>query len=284
MLEGGKTTDLELEEILGTLGLTSLEARVYLVLARGGKLSGAETAKRAKIARPEVYEVLRRLENKGFVRQVLGKPAKFEPVDPLELRTRILQEERKKFNSIEAGMTRILEVWPFLKAMNVSGSQLPRTATIRGRRNIAAVIESMMLGAQESVSICTTRRGLLTAMQYNFPEIGKKLIQKGVDVRILLDESSASRLKPGLVPEDMEVRVGRGPKARFYIVDDREVLYHLHLQNEDDLWGSDETALRTDSPDQLNVYGWLFKNEWDRGTPLKRAQVLPRRVQQSRGK
>jgi len=283
MLEEGRTSESELGKILETLGLTSLEARAYLELARGGSLSASETARKSRIARPEAYEVLRKLESKGFVRQVLGKPARYEPVDPLELRNRILQEERKRFNSIEAGMSKILEVWPFLRAMHMPESHLPRAATLRGRKNIAAVLESMMNGAQESVNMCTTRRGLLTAMHENFPEIGKKMIERGVEVRMLIDEGSARQLTSSLVPDTIDVRISKGPKARYYIIDDREVLYHLHLQAEEDLWGSDETALRTNSPDQLNVYGWLFKNAWDNGTPLKRAQVLPRRVQHEGG-
>ena len=283
MLEEGRTSESELGRILETLGLSSLEAKAFLELARGGSLSASETAKKAKIARPEAYEVLRKLESKGFVRQVLGKPAKYEPVDPLELRNRILQEERKRFNSIEAGMNKILEVWPFLRAIHIPDNNLPRTATIRGRKNIAAVLESMMNGAQESVNICTTKRGLQTAMQENFPEIGKKMINRGVEIRMLIDEGSAKQLSSSLVPNTIDVRIGKGPKARYYIIDDREVLYHLHLQSEEDLWGSDETALRTNSPVQLNVYGWLFKNAWDSGTPLKRAQVLPRRVQHEGG-
>jgi len=283
MLEEGRTSENELGKILETLGLSSTEARAYLELARGGSLSASETAKKSKIARPEAYEVLKKLEGKGFVRQVLGTPARYEPVDPLELRNRILQEERKRYNSIEAGMSKILEVWPFLRAMHVPESHLPRTATLRGRKNIAAVLETMLQGAQESVNICTTKRGLLTAMQENFPEIGKKLRARGVDVRMLIDESSLRELASNLLPQTIEVRISKGPKARYYIIDDREILYHLHLQAEDDIWGSDETALRTDSPDQLNVYGWLFRNAWDVATPLKRPQVLPRRVQHTGG-
>jgi sugar-specific transcriptional regulator TrmB len=283
MLEEGRTSESELSGILETLGLSSLEARTYLELARGGSLSASETAKKSRIARPEAYEILRKLESKGFVRQVLGKPTRYEPVDPLELRNRILQEERKRFNSIEAGMSKILEVWPFLRAMHIPDNNLPRTATIRGRKNIAAVLESMMNGAQESVNICTTKRGLQTAMQENFPEIARKMIERGVEIRMLIDEGSAKQLTPSLVPDTIDVRIGKGPKARYYIIDDREVLYHLHLQAEDDLWGSDETALRTNSPVQLNVYGWLFKNAWDNSTRLKRPQVLPRRMQHEGG-
>ncbi len=283
MQSGGKISDSEIEGILETIGLSAREARVYLVLAREGKLTAAQIARMANLARPEAYEVLHKLETKGFIYSMLGKPAKFEPVDPLTIRNRIMQEERKRLSSVEAGMTKILEVWPFLVAMNNPDGQLPRTATIRGRSRIAAIVEDMITSAQESVRIFTTRRGVLTAMQHNFPEICKKLVDRGVDVKMLLDEGSTKRLSSNLVPENLEVKVCKGPKARFYLVDDRDVLYHLHLQSEEDIWGSDETAMWTDSPDQVNMYRWLFMNEWDQSVPIDKTKIIQRKVKRTKG-
>ena len=275
------TSNSELADILMTLGLSTVEARTYLELARGGQLTAAESAKRAGIARAEAYEILRNLGNKGFVRQTLGKPARFEPVEPLELRNRILREERKRYDSIEAGMSKILEVWPFLKAMQMPGAQIPKTATLRSRKKIAAMVDSMIAGAEESVKICTTRRGVLTAIQADFPTTAKKLVDTGVEIRMIIDESSIARLPSNFVPPEIEVRVSKGPKARFYVVDEREVLYHLHLRAEDDLWGTEEVALWTDSQDQVSVYGWIFRNEWEKGLLLRRTQVVqgkPQRI------
>lgn len=276
MLPGGKTSDLEIEKILESVGLSSREARTYLELARAGRITASELAKKTGTARPETYEILRKLENKGFIREFLARPMRFESVDPLELRNRIIQDERKKLSSIETGMSKILEVWPFLTAVQAPSSQAPRTATIHGRKRIAALVEDMISGAQESVRVFTTRRGLMTAMERSFPEIVSKLIEKGVDVRLLIDERSAKRISAGMMPENVDVRISKGPRARFYLVDDRDVVYHLHLQAEEDIWGSDEVAMWTDSPDQVNVYRWLFSNEWDHSMPLRTAPVARR--------
>jgi len=274
-----KLSDTDLVEILVTLGLSSREASTYLGLARSGQLTAAQLAKMVKISRSVTYEVLRNLENKGFVRQILGKPAKFETVNPLELRMMILQNERKRYASIEAGMSKILEIWPYLRAINLPDNQVPRIATIKGRKKIASIVERMMNKAEETVNIFTTRRGLMTAMKFNFSEISDRLLKRGVDVRMILDESSAKNVSPKLLPENLDIRIGKGPKARFYLIDNQDLLYHLHLQSEDDIWGSDEAALWTDSPDQVNIYRWLFKNEWDKGVTLRTTFLIPKRVQ-----
>ncbi|MFX0206448.1 MAG: TrmB family transcriptional regulator [Candidatus Hodarchaeota archaeon] len=279
MFPEGKSSDIDLVGILETLGLSSREARAYLGLARSGQLTAAQLAKKVKIARSETYEVLRSLETKGFVHQLLGKPTKFEPVNPFELRTMILQNERKRYASLEAGMSKILEIWPYLRAINLPENQIPRVATIKGRKKIASVVEMMMNKAEETVNIFTTRRGLMTAMEYNFAEISDGLIKRGVDVKMILNESSVKNISPKLLPENLDIKIGKGPKARFYLVDNRDLLYHLHLQSEDNIWGSDEAALWTDSPDQVNIYRWLFKNEWEKGIPLRNALLIPKHVQ-----
>jgi len=279
VLRGGETSEVAIGQILETLGLSALEAKAYLGLAKGGRMTAAEIAKKSGMPRAEAYEVLRRLETKGFIRELLGKPARFEPVDPLELRTRILQEERRRFSSIENGMSRILEVWPALQSVQVADYQLPRAATLKGREKIAGAVSGMIEGAQESVRMFTTWRGLMIAREQDFPEHWRRLTERGVDIRMMIDEAAARRLTPGMLPEGLDVRVSKGLKARFYLVDDREVLYHLHLRSEQDLWGSDEAALWTDSPDQVNVYRWLFQNGWDTGVPLQRVAMAGRKAQ-----
>jgi len=283
VLRGGETSEVAIGQILETLGLSALEAKAYLGLAKGGRLTAAEIAKKSGMPRAEAYEVLRRLESKGFIRELLGKPARFEPVDPLELRTRILQEERRHFSTIENGMSRILEIWPALQSVQVADYQLPRAATLKGRDKIASAVSNMIGGAQESIRMFTTWRGLMIAREQDFPEHWRRLTERGVDIRMIIDEVAARRLAPGILPEGLDVRVSRGLKARFYLVDDREVLYHLHLRSEQDLWGSDEAALWTDSPDQVNVYRWLFQNGWDTGVPLQHVEVAGRKAQSMGG-
>lgn len=57
-------------QLLQKLGFTTNEAKAWLALAGSGALTGYEVAKRADIARANVYPVLKRLVDRGAVRSI----------------------------------------------------------------------------------------------------------------------------------------------------------------------------------------------------------------------
>jgi sugar-specific transcriptional regulator TrmB len=73
------------EEIatLNDLGLTIVQAKAYLALARSGMLSIAATSDISKVPRTDLYRVLKELEKKGLVERVIANPTQFKaiPID-----------------------------------------------------------------------------------------------------------------------------------------------------------------------------------------------------------
>jgi len=273
LIELGETSSTSaLEEILRTLGLSAGEAKIYLTLARGGQMPASAIAKNAGLARPDTYEVLRRLEKKGFIRRVIGKPVLFEPVEPLELRQKIFRDEQERLHSIADGMSKILEAWPILRMKPFSESPLPRFTIIQKRDAIESASVRMWASAKRSLDWITTKRGLM-----NWRDVGDlqvvtdNLVRKGVRIRMLLDERSFARSGAALLPRNVEVRISSGIRARSLIVDDREVLYLLHLKEDEDPKGENEIAMVTDSLEQVDVYKWMFEDKWGHATPAENA-------------
>ena len=58
---------MEMIEILQELGIAKNEAAVYMLLAKSGGMNASDVAAASGINRPNVYDLLKRLENKGFV-------------------------------------------------------------------------------------------------------------------------------------------------------------------------------------------------------------------------
>jgi sugar-specific transcriptional regulator TrmB len=65
---------------LTQLGLTSCQARVYLVLANSGKASAKTISRSSMIAKPDIYRVIETLQEIGLVEKTLGTPALFNAV------------------------------------------------------------------------------------------------------------------------------------------------------------------------------------------------------------
>src|SRR5512147_1009605 len=53
------------------LGFTTYEAKVFLVLYKGYRMSAADIAKEAKIPRTSVYDILKNFRDKGYCNEVL---------------------------------------------------------------------------------------------------------------------------------------------------------------------------------------------------------------------
>ncbi|MGE5187977.1 MAG: TrmB family transcriptional regulator, partial [Betaproteobacteria bacterium] len=81
-------------ETLINLGLTVLQAKVYLSLAKLGTSTGRTTAKDAKVAPQDVYRVLAELQEAGLVEKIIAKPNKYCPM-PINQGFAMLIKHRK---------------------------------------------------------------------------------------------------------------------------------------------------------------------------------------------
>jgi len=96
-------------ETLQELGLSPNEARIYESLLEFGEASVSDIATHANIHRRDVYDVMNRLVEKGFVSPVLGKKdAHYVPVEPVKFRE-IIEEKKTKLEKILPGMLNLFE-------------------------------------------------------------------------------------------------------------------------------------------------------------------------------
>jgi sugar-specific transcriptional regulator TrmB len=96
-------------QALVNLGLTVLQAKVYLALAKSGTQIGRATAKTAKVAPQDVYRILTELQEKGLVEKIIAKPNKYRPIQIEEGLTILLQRRNKQTIEIKNGMTEIFK-------------------------------------------------------------------------------------------------------------------------------------------------------------------------------
>ncbi len=83
-------------DILRSMGLSKNEIRVYFDLMQYDLSSAFEVSKRTHIHRSNTYDSLRKLEEKGFVKEVLEDDLKlFKALDPQNLKTYIDEKGRE---------------------------------------------------------------------------------------------------------------------------------------------------------------------------------------------
>lgn len=89
------------EKTLIQLGLNDSQAKMYLVLIRGGLMTPPEIAEATQETRTNAYTVLDRLQELGLVRRTKkGKKLAYEPENPIALE-RLMEQKRKEVHSAE---------------------------------------------------------------------------------------------------------------------------------------------------------------------------------------
>ena len=88
------------EKALLEAGLTTNEAKIYVVLVNNADISASEITKQTGIHRRNVYDALNRLLEKGLANETLmHKNKKFNAIDPRRL-LKLLDEQRSKVEAI----------------------------------------------------------------------------------------------------------------------------------------------------------------------------------------
>jgi hypothetical protein len=82
-------------QALVDLGLTELQARVYLALVISGRSSARTIANLSNVARQETYRILSELLKLGLISKIISTPTKFEPL-PLSDCVSLMLEKRIK--------------------------------------------------------------------------------------------------------------------------------------------------------------------------------------------
>lgn len=160
--------------IAGTLsrfGLSEYESRAYVALVALGQSSANFVAEISQIPRTSAYKVMASLAQKGFAKEMPGKPRTFMPVDPDDLSKRLIGE-------VEAAFSELSAVKDLLSERGVP--QL--VYTIMGRDRVLDKIGEMMDKSAYTFVMSSPSLSLIRA------RLGKRIsnaVTRGVKVTII---------------------------------------------------------------------------------------------------
>ena len=163
---GVANTDPMQQELLGRLremGLNQYEAQAYLALSMHGVDTAGDIAEVGKIARPRVYDVLSKLQEKGFVGLKSGRPAKYtalplnEAISTLKKRRQdALRDELARIEELGQSLSRKFETSSTSKKFGVEES----VWTLKGRDSIYSRIAEMVANSKSHVIVNSTPEGV----------------------------------------------------------------------------------------------------------------------------
>jgi sugar-specific transcriptional regulator TrmB len=193
----GVAVNQELVNTLRGLGLNQYEARAYLALTTSGASTAGELSEQAELPRPRVYDVLKGLQDKGFVALNPGRPVKY---NSLPLPEAIKSLKRHRENQLSDELKRIDEVGQALasrlnKAVAPSRVSAEEVVwTLRGRDVIYSKIASMLQAARSHVTVATTAQGLGRKLKHHGREL-EACKARGVKVHVTAPASLGDAAK-----------------------------------------------------------------------------------------
>lgn len=217
---------------LKEFGLNSYEAKMWTALLSRGISSAGELSDISNVPRSRSYDVLENLEKKGFIIMKIGKPIKYialPPEDVLErVKRKIHQEAEKDIESI--GKLKNSEILKELNLLHKKGvdivDPIELSGNLKTRNHVYSQMAMMIKNAQKSIVIMTTSDGLIRKVDI-FKNLLEKAKRRNVKIRLAAPINSDSEHAAKMLSHVAEIRHIDEVKARFCIVDDKEIAFML---------------------------------------------------------
>jgi len=264
------------EEFLSKLrryfSLNLYEVKIWTALLSRGVSTAGELSDIANVPRSRSYDVLESLEKKGFVIMKLGKPIKYIAVPPSEVVERVKknmrEEAEEKIKRLEdLKNTDIIEE---LNTLHSQGVELIEptdlSGSIRGRHNLYNHLELTIRNAEKSVTIATTSQGFLRKVEGLKPTL-EKLKKRGVSIRIAAPITKESKDAVKEIAGIAEVRSTNSLKARFCIVDNKEVVFMI--LDDKEVHPTYDVGIWVNTPFFASALNNLFDIAWKDMKPVK---------------
>ena len=268
---------------LTTLGLTRLEAKVYLYLSKRGPQKAGDTAKALKLAKQQLYPTLKRLRKKGIVTSTLEHPARFSALafdQVLDLFVKVKMDEVQR---VQLNKDDLILDWKNI-SIGEKADATPRFAVIEGRNYVYSRIQQMIKDTHKQLLIIATLPGLARADQFGvFDTARKHPLKSKIRFRFLTDlsEQNVNLMKNllGKTPNTLFNFEGRVPDLglrlsnRMVIKDEDEVIFFINTGKDVPVTEREDLCLWTNSQTLVHAFTAVFENLWHNSTDIEKKIV-----------
>lgn len=252
--------------------LNLYEVKIWTALLSRGVSTAGELSDIANVPRSRSYDVLESLEKKGFVVMKIGKPIKYIAVPPKEVVERVkknmkkqAEDQLKRLESLKG-----TEVINELNSLHTQGIELVEptdlSGSLRGRHNLYNHLELAVRNAENSVTIMTTSGGLLRKIEGLKP-VFEQVKKKGVKIRIAAPMTKETKDAAADLSGVAEIRNSGNSKARFVIVDGKEITFMV--MNDEEVHPTYDVGIWVNTPFFCNAVEGLFELAWKDMKPMK---------------
>jgi sugar-specific transcriptional regulator TrmB len=213
---------------LNDLGLDITQSKVYLAIAKAGKITVHEISKLSGVARPHVYHALEKLEEAGLVIRIISQPEQFMAIPVEECTSILLKRRNEKTRMLRAQTALLNERFSTLQDFDTADIKL-QFMLIPKKDAVYKQANKMLMEVQESIDfLCLTRR-MLSWLSHSLSTVVETLDRK-VAFRVIMPRQGSGKDVGGPIEmlynySNCTLRIiPKEPKFGFSIWDGKKIL------------------------------------------------------------
>jgi len=266
-MENQTQTPDEATQTLVNLGLTFLQAKVYLALNRLGTLSGRETAKAAKIAPQDVYRILTELQEKELVEKIIDRPNKYKPIPLKDGLLMFIQQRNKETTQLQQAIQEMIKQFEKTKNNN-SKRETGNFALVPAKESLKKRAITLIETAKTSLNFMNEYQEGMIGHEIIF-ELEARAIDQGVTIKDILGKNK-NKCEPPEIPSKFANLTARNPMfqvrycqfpppAILLIKDNKELLISTNSTT-----NMSQPYLWSNNPILVNVIQQWYDTMWEK--------------------
>jgi len=240
-----------------------LEAEIYVFIKSMGPTPARVVARRFGINRMKAYRTLKELEDRGIIQRIVGRPVRFVVTPPEDVLKSRIEEVRQSLSVLERDEERVLEELTKIKGHEQEVAEEPRFRIYQGRQQVYEFLSQMGERVEEEMNLVTTSLDLLRLSLWGLDDRLVEMSREGRKVRLLVpvDESNMDEVEN--LMSHFEVRhISLEPPMRFALVDDKEVLTSVAMDDSMSMTTEDDMALWTNASSFISAIHIFYNSLW----------------------
>jgi len=169
-----------LESNLQKAGLTKRESLVYIGLLKLGVAKTSEIAQKSDVGREDAYYILKILQKKGFVGEVIKSGVKYyNAIDPKRILDIITEQAQQK----KSAVTEIMSSLENIQKMALSRPKVQFYEGTEGFKTIA----SLLIQKKDQIIYCYIPEKILHFLPFFHPQFRRKRVEQNVFFKVITE-------------------------------------------------------------------------------------------------
>ena len=257
--------DDTLTQTLLELGLTFLQAKIYLALIKLQEAGAKKISATSNVARPDVYRVLPALEEIGLAEKIIAKPTQYKATPIKEGCNILLQTKTKEYTALHQNTMNLIKNFDSKKdEITLHDATLEQFSLITSKALLLKKFEIEDSSAEDSIDVIGDWN-LVRNLIFNHLHIFEKALKKGVKIRAVTEKFDENEFDDKVLLKFkgnplFEIRhLDRPIPTKTAIYDSKKA--NMCVRTIDD--GEIEPSLWSDNPQFVKVIKAYFENIWN---------------------